>query len=410
MLKGLRIVDATSCAAASWAGAILADLGAEVVHLEHVDDGDPLRGVISGLGIFPAPGKRTPAQFDVLWEFENRNKRSLAIRLGHPRGQEVVHRLVRGADVFLTSILPSKRRGLGVDYETLAALNPRLIYGSLTGYGSYGQPSSRPAFDHTAFWARSGLMYALAEGRGELPWLRLATGDHTAGAILAGAIGFGLFHRERTGRGQSVEVSLFHVGLVAMAGDLESVWAYGACPARGPREHPRNPLANYYRASDGKWFLINMARSQEYWPSFCRALGQEELREDPRFDHAEGRSVHSKELVGRLDSIFATRPRHEWGEIFDAHDVVWAPVQTPEEASRDPQLPANELCYQVSHPVAGALPVLKPPFLFGKTPSRYHRAAPGLGQDTDEVLQEMSYDAQAIAALRKEGVVGPKNP
>ncbi|MBI4307692.1 MAG: CoA transferase [Chloroflexi bacterium] len=405
LLEGLRVIEATSYAAASWAGAILADLGAEVIHLEHTDHGDPLRGVIGGLGITPAPGKLTPQAFDVLWEFENRNKRSLSLRLSHPQGQEVVHRLVRTADVFLTNILPSKRAELGVDYATLAALSPRLIYASLTGYGDRGPLRDRTAFDHTAFWARSGLMHALVEGRGDLPWLRLATGDHMAGAILAGAIGFALFHRERTGQGQQVEVSLYHVGLAAMAIDLETVWAYGAYMPQGPREHPRDPLYNYYRCADQKWLLVSMARSQAYWPAFCRALGRPQLQDDPRFAHPEGRTANSKVLVELLDHIFATRPRDEWGRIFDEHDVVWAPVQTPEEAAQDPQLFANELCYQVRHPAAGALPVLKPPFLFSETPSRYHRAAPGLGQDTDAILQEIGYGPEEVAMLRQQGMV-----
>lgn len=405
VLEGVRVVDATSYAAASWAGAILADLGADVIHVEHTDQGDPLRGVIRGLGITPAPGKPTPADFDVLWELENRNKRSLAIRLSHPQGQDVVHRLVRTADIFLTNILPPKRGELGVTYEALASVNPRLIYGSLTGYGSRGPLSGRPAFDHTAFWARSGLMYALVEGKGELPWLRLATGDHMAGAILAGALGLALLHRERTGRGQQVEVSLFHVGLVAMMGDIESVWAYGSCPARGTRKHPRNPLANYYQGADGKWFLINMARSQESWPAFCKALGRPEFQDDPRFAHPGARFANGEVLVETLDRIFATRSRDEWGEIFDEHGLAWAPIYTPEEAAHDPQLLANDLCYPVNHPSAGPLPILKPPFLFSETPSKHHSPAPSLGQDTDAVLREAGYGPDDITALRRQRVV-----
>lgn len=405
ILEGIRVVEVATFVAAPWAGAILADLGADVVHLEHAEQGDPLRGMSANYGITPAPDKLTPDAFDVFWELENRNKRDLGIRLNHPKSRDVVQRLVQRADVFLSNLLPPRKTALGLDYETLSSLNPHLIYASMTGYGSRGPLRERPAFDHTAFWAQTGLMHALVEGRGELPWLRFGTGDHVAGAILAGAIGMALYHRERTGRGQHIDLSLFHTGLVAMAGELELQWAYGSVPLRGSRQCPRNPLANYYQASDGKWLLINMARSQDYWPILCQAIGHPELRDDPRFADAEARGVNSAELVQFLDGLFGSRTSEAWGKTLDEYGIPWAPIQTAADVGQDPQLHANEFCYHVDHPTAGPLPVVKPPFLFSETPPTYRRPAPNLGQDTDAILQELGYSADAIVAMRQEGAV-----
>ena len=213
-LKGIKVVELGIWIAGPAASAVLGDWGAEVLKIENPAGGDPVRGLMAmGLAFEPSVNPSL--------ELDNRNKRSVAVNVQTPEGSAVVRRLVRDADVFVTNVRRASVERAGLSYEHLRADNPRLIYASVSGYGTRGPEKDRVGFDYAAFWARAGAMATLGEPEGPPPTQRPAMGDHPAGLSLAGAVCAALYHRERTGEGQQVHLSLFHAGLWMMATDIE---------------------------------------------------------------------------------------------------------------------------------------------------------------------------------------------
>lgn len=405
LLEGIRVVDVSSYVAAPAGAAILADLGADVIHVEALG-GDPFRSLTIFTGLQPAPGRATPEQINSGFELDNRNKRSIAVALGTAAGREIVADLVRSADVFVTNVLPERLTALKLDYNDLRPLNPRLIYAALSGYGVKNEEKDRRAFDHTAFWARAGLMETISEGAEEKPYLRAGMGDQTAGMALAGAVGLALFSREKTGEGQRVDLSLFRTGLWVMGQEIQRQLTYGATVPHGPRVEPVNPMTNYYRAGDGKWLMIHMSFTEKFWPRLCETIGRPDLIGDERFATHSARAAHNRELVRELDQAFAAASRSEWGRRLDDLGVVWSPIQTLEEVEQDPLLEQESLVFETTHPATGQpYRVLKNPYVFEKYPVQFRSLAPRLGEHTDEVLGQIGYSVDKIAALRQEGVV-----
>ena len=405
LLEGIRVIDVSSYVAAPAGAAILADLGADVIHVEPLN-GDPFRSLTILHGLGGAPGRPTTEQINAGWELDNRNKRSIAVGLNSATGRDVVYDLIRSGDVFITNLLPERRTALKLEYEDLRAINPRLVYASLTGYGPNSEERNRRAFDHTAFWARAGTMESLSEGSPEKPYQRSGMGDQTAGMALAGAIGLALFARERTGQGERIDISLFRTGLWVLGQEIQRQLTYGATVLHGPRTKPVNPMTNYYQAADGKWLMIHMAFTERFWPRLCETVGRPELIEDSRFRTHADRAANAEELVKVLDEIFASATREEWGRRLDALGVVWSPIQTLAEVEADPLLERESILYETVHPTTGQpYQVLGLPFTFQQHPAELRSVAPKLGEHTDAVLAELGYDAARIAELRGEGVV-----
>lgn len=398
-LQGVQVIELAQWVAAPGACAILADWGAEVVKVEP-PAGDALRGFMA-----LAASLSAPTSFNYFWEHDNRNKKSLVVDLKHPRGREIIYRLVGKADVLVSNLLPSRLRGFGLEYEALSQLNPRLVWANLTGYGRAGPEGERKGFDYAAFWARAGIMGMLGEPEG-LPYpQRPGLGDHMASMLLAGAIAAALFNREHTGQGQAVDVSLFNTGVWAMAMDISGVLITGQEPPKVSRRQAGNPLFNYYRTSDGRWLQLAMIQSDVYWPAFCRALSREDWQEDPRFRSHALRRENSAQLIALLDGVFATRPLKGWGERLDGEGLIWAPAQTLLEVTQDPQAQAAGFFTPVSHPTAGEIRLVRSPAKFSATPASIHHPAPELGQHTEEVLLEAGYSWEDIASLKEAGVI-----
>ncbi len=396
-LHGIKVVEMGIWVAGPATSAVLGDWGAEVTKIENPTGGDPVRGLMAmGLGFEPPVNPSL--------ELDNRNKRSVAVNVQTPEGSAVVRRLLRDADVFVTNVRRAGLERAGLSYESVRQDNPRLIYASLSGYGTHGPEKDRAAFDYAAFWARAGAMASLGEPEGPPPTQRPAMGDHPAGLSLAGAICAALFHRERTGEGQEVHLSLFQAGLWMMATDIQVCLITGLGSAPTGRAVP-NPLWNHYRAKDERWFHLVMLQPDRYWSRFCQAIERPELEKDPRYETVFTRARHSLELITLLDGIFATKTRSEWGDVFDRYDLVWGPVQSVAEVVHDPQARALGAFATVAHRT-GDIEVVRTPVEFGSTPATIRHGAPELGQHTEEVLLENGYSWEDIAALKEKGAIG----
>ena len=398
-LKGVRVVEMGVFVAGPAATAVLADWGAEVIKIENPAGGDPIRALMA-MGIVPFEPAINPAL-----ELDNRNKRSVTIDVQNPAGKELARKLIASADVFLSNLRPAALRRAGLSWDDLRSLNPRLVYAGLSGYGTRGPDKDRAAFDYAAWWARSGAMASLAMPDGPPPSQRPAMGDHQAGLALAGAVAAALFHREKTGEGQELHLSLYQMGLWMMASDLQACLVTGMGHVPTGRLVP-NPLWNHYRAGDDRWFHLVMIQADRYWGRFCAAIGRPELETEERFCSIVSRAQNAAALIGMLDEVFATRPRSEWAEIFDRHDLIWAPVQTVREVVDDPQAAALEAFAKLPHRSGQEIRVVKTPVEFGATPAEVRHGAPELGEHTEEVLLEMGYGWEEIASLREKGALG----
>jgi crotonobetainyl-CoA:carnitine CoA-transferase CaiB-like acyl-CoA transferase len=398
-LSGIKVVEMGVFVAGPAAAAVLGDWGAEVVKIENPAGGDPIRALVS-LGLMLVEPDVNPAL-----ELENRNKRSVAIDITKPQGRDVVLRMLRDADVFVSNLRAPALARAGLSYEDVKKVNPRIIYATLNGYGTRGPDKDRAAFDYAAFWARTGAMGSLGEPGRPPPTQRPAMGDHPAGLQLAGAVSAALFHRERTGEGQAIHLSLFQSGLWMMASDIQVALILGVGYEPTGRLVP-NPLWNHYQAKDGKWFHLVMPQADRFWARFCEAIGEPELAKNEAYDGTVKRMRHAKELIDKFDRIFATKTRDEWAQLFDRYELIWGPVQTVLEASRDPQALALEMYQKIRHRSGQEISLVKSPVEFSATPASIRHGAPELGEHTEEVLLEIGYGWDDIAKLRENGALG----
>jgi crotonobetainyl-CoA:carnitine CoA-transferase CaiB-like acyl-CoA transferase len=398
-LEGVRVIELGVWVAGPGAGGLLADWGADVVKIEP-PSGDPARQFQAMLG--------ADVPFNPPFELDNRGKRSIAIDLATTDGLAVAADLIAGSDVFLTNVRLAGLARLGLDYATLLARHPRLIYAAVTGYGLDGPDKDRAAYDIAAFWARSGLVSLLTPPGGVPPFQRGGMGDHSAAMSTAAGISAALFARTRSGEGQLVSTSLLRQGVYTIGFDLNIALRFGVALAVATRDAMGNPMINSYLDSDGRWFWLVGLEGDRHWPDLVRAVGHPEWIEDPRFATGNGRRKNCQELISLLDGIFATRSRTEWGEILDAHNVWWAPVQTTEELLADPQAWAAGAFVEVPDISSGAestATMIASPVDFAGTPWAPRCMPPTIGQHTDEVLTEVGRSTTAIAGLRQSGAV-----
>ena len=398
-LEGVRVLELAHWVAIPAATAILSDWGAEVIKVEDPRGGDAARGLM-GMGIYPFQLEVSPS-----FEVDNRNKRSMSVNLQEEKGREIVYLLAKKADVFATNFEPSLLRRFSMEYETLRPLNPALIYVSLTGYGPRGPDRDRPGYDFSAYWARSGIMAILGEPQGPPTAARPGIGDHATSLAVAAAVSAALFARQRTGRGQRIDMALLQCALWQVAIDVQAALLGETEVARVSRKAVGNPLGNHYQAGDGRWLQLIMPQADRYWASFCQAIGRQELEQDPRFSSLEKRRENSPALIAILDEVFATKTRPEWGGLLDAHGCVWGVVQTVREIASDPQVLENQFLTPVEHPRLGKIRLVSSPGRFSETPSAIRAPAPEAGQHTEEVLVELGYSWEDIAQLKDAGAI-----
>ena len=399
-LEGIRVLEVANWVAAPVAAMLLGDLGASVIKVE------PPRGDVSRGNVETGPKLSAPPTAGPSFQLNNRNKRGICVNLDHPDGRALVHSLAREADVFLTNLTPKRAARFELLYDSIRALNPRIVYAGVNAYGANGPERDRLGFDYTAFWARSGIMSLVGDRDGPPVVTRPGFGDHTTAIVLAYGIMVALYERERTGKGQEIQASLLNTGMWALGSDLQSALAGRPHLPRHARVEPRNPLSNPYQTKDGRWIHFQMGAADRYWAGFCAALELGDAREDPRYQSLALRQEHSAELVRQIDAAMAKRTRDEWGPILDQQNLVWSPVQSVDEVIADPQVSANGYVTEIDHPTLGRLRTLATPIRFSESRVEARGPAPELGQHTEEVLIERGCTWEEIERLRQAGAIG----
>jgi crotonobetainyl-CoA:carnitine CoA-transferase CaiB-like acyl-CoA transferase len=393
IFAGLRVIDCASWIAGPAAATILSDFGAEVIKIEPPGAGDPWRASP------PVPGKTV----DYWWQLTARNKRSLAIDLKHPEGLAVLHRLLGTTDVFITNFPLPVRARLKIAAADLLAINPRLVYGSMTAYGETGEEADRTGFDATAYWARSGLMdMVTATAETEPARSMPGMGDHPTGTALYAAIVTALYRREKTGLGGVAQTSLLQNGLWANGCFVQTRLFGEHVVHRPPRTEAPSALANHYRCRDGRWFLMALHNEARQLASFLKAIEAEHLAQDPRFATAPERRANARALTAILDDIFARRDLAEWRPILEKAGVTFGAVFSVNEAADDRQ--AREIGALVPFADGAGLTVSSPFDLDGATKVAARRA-PAVGQHSEPVLHDAGYTADEIARLKALGVL-----
>ena len=381
-LAGIRVIEVAHYVAVPAAGAMLADLGADVVKVE-LPHGEVYRHGRPSISGYDSDFPENPP-----FHMDNRGKRSIALDLTRPEARDALLRLIDRADVFITNLLPGRRAKYGVDHKSLLARKPSLLIGAITGYGNGGAEADWPAFDYTAYWARSGMMDIMHDEGVPPSMQRPAVGDHAAAMSLVCGLLAALRMRDATGRGHYVDVSLLQTGFYILGTDVANALVTRAPPRRHNRKAAPNPLWNSYPVAGDRWLLLVMIEADRYWPRFCAAIGRRDLVDDDRFADAWKRHGHCRELVSELETTFATRTLEEWRPRLDAADLIWSPVNRVEEAIFDEQARAMGIFYEVEHGRAGPFETVGPPFRIEGTEIGARKAAPALHADAREILAE----------------------
>lgn len=400
-LKGIRVIDWTIWQQGPVATTMLADLGAEVIKLEERERGDP------GRGIFAVAGQSTDRSGrNFYFEANNRHKKSIALDLKRHEAREIVYRLAAKSDVFVQNFRKGVGKRLGLDYESLRAHNPRLIYANASGYGPEGPDSGEPSFDYLG-QARSGIMNAIGAPGSEPSYIFGGIADQMGAIMLAYGVLGALLSRERYGVGQTVDAS--HLGsMIALQGLNVSARTFmGMELARNSRAEAFNPLWNHYRCADGKWLCLGMLQSDRYWKDFCRVMGLERLADDPRFATLIDRGANAETLIEILDGVFATKSRDEWlRKLREEGDFIATVVNTIDDLPDDPQVVANEYVVDYEHPKIGPTKIVGVPLKFSATPGNPYGRAPELGEHTEEILVGLlGYGWDEVHQLREQQVI-----
>ncbi len=391
VLEGIRVLDLTVWQQGTYASTMLADMGADVIKIEGPDQPDPGRGFM---------GSR---EFNPYFQTHNRGKRAIALDLRHPRGKEVFLRLAGSADVFLNNLRVGAVERLGLDYETLSRVNPRIICAHASAYGRLGPDAELGSFDILA-QARGGMMALNGDPEGPPLPVPIPIADQVGAIIIAYGIVLALLHRERSGEGQEVDASLLGGQLALQSFNITNYLQTGHPPPRRPRG-AFGPLWNTYRCGDGKYLSLAILE-ERWWPDFCRAIGRPELEHDPDYDTARSRIRNQDKLTAILDELFAQKPAQEWLRRLYERRLMAAPVQDYQELCQDPQVLANGYIEEVGHPDREPVRMVAVPARLSKTPGRVRGLAPDFGEHTREVLLESGFPQAEIDRLQEEGVIG----
>lgn len=388
-LDGIRILDFTRYQQGPYATVLLSDLGADVIKVEERTNGDLGRS----LGL-------QPDGWCTYFEAHNRNKRSITVDTRQPEGREIMYRLVKDMDVVTDNFRPGVMKKLGLDYDSLCAINPRIITASASGFGPLGDKAGEPSFDVIG-QGMGGIMVNQGGGPGEPPrGLMGGLADQVGAMVFALGISSALVARERTGIGQHVDASLLgsQVALQAM-----QVQGYLRTGRQGKTPQRSNPIFAHYPCSDGNWLTLGVL-DPKWWPKLCRVIAREDLITDPRFD-AHGRMANREALIEELESAFLKRPRHEWLPLLKEADVPCGPVNDYAAVVEEHQVVANKYVTTMEHPHFGEIRVVGSPISMSKMDTGPRFPAPQLGEHTEEVLLEFGYTWDDIERMKNSATI-----
>jgi Predicted acyl-CoA transferases/carnitine dehydratase len=399
-LSGLRILDLTRVLAGPSCTQILGDLGADVIKIERPGAGDDSRRF--GPPWLPGADGADTAE-STYFLSANRNKRSVTIDIAKPAGQALIRRLLSGCDVLVENFKVGDLDRYGLSYARLRDEFPRLVYCSITGFGQTGPYAGRGGYDFLA-QGMGGMMSLTGEPDGEPVRVGIGNADLLTGAYAAIGILAALRHRDRTGRGQHVDMALLDCQLAWMSYEAQKYLVTGAEPARVGNGHPNIVPYNVFRAADGH--LILAVGNDAQFVRFCAFAGRPDLAEDERFRTNAGRVRHRDILVPLIQDIVVAHPRRHWLDGLEALQVPAGPVNSLAEAFADPQVQARGMTVTLPHPQAPALPLVASPLRLSDSPPDYRHAPPLLGQHTDEALRDLlGLDPADLARLRDDGVI-----
>ncbi len=396
ILDGIKVVEMGQFIFVPYAAVHLADLGADVIKLENPAGGDPQRNT--------KHAHLPQGDFNFMFEQNNRGKKSLAINVNTPEGQQVAHRLIAQTDVFLTNFQVPTLQRMHMDYDTLAQVNPRLIYALGTGYGLKGPDKDLGAFDYGIF-ARSGLMASFGEEGTPLVQCQPGMGDHISAMNICAAIGMALYYRSQTGKGQFVHASLLGSMLDAGSLSLQSALATGQEVKRKKRSLSGNPLCNSYADKTGEWFQLSSKQPDRNWHDFCEALGLQHIENDPRYRDTAAREHNCEQLIALLDKKFATMTVDEIAAAFKGKTVHWSRAYTYGMVAKDPQALDNEYIVESPHPKVGKYKNFGCPWQFSAAPPEVHAGTPELGEQNEEILLSLGYTWDDIIKLKEKDIL-----
>jgi crotonobetainyl-CoA:carnitine CoA-transferase CaiB-like acyl-CoA transferase len=402
LLDGVKIIAFDQVVALPATTAVLADWGAEVIKVEPLW-GDWQRSLVS-FNRTPLIIKNDIGEIELHFEFLNRSKKSVALNLRTPKGLEVMDRLLKDADVFVTNYSIDVLEKFKLTYSDLKDKFPGLIHCLLTGYGTKGTKARDRGYDYVAAWSYGGPMGLVTADPNNPPAIqRPGMMDMVASTHMTGGICAALYYRQKTGHGQALELSLYHTAVLTLGLDTQ-VALFGQSPRVWDRVRMPNPMYNSYMSKDGKWFMM-VHPNQEYWIPFCKAIGRIEWIDDARYATMESRAENCEEIIALLDELFATRTWAEWDKRFRENDLIVSANQTISEILKDEQAIVNNFFTDIDHPVTGKARLLNSPLQFSETPAKIKSVAPQVGADTEEILLKIGFNWEEIAQLKKQGVV-----
>jgi len=392
LLSGIRVIDCGTYIAGPAAAAVMSDFGAEVIKIERPPMGDPYR-YLSRVPLMPV------SEHLYCWILDDRNKKSLALNLGDDSAREVLLKLVATADVFITNYQPSLVQKFRLGFEELSAVNDRLIYAHVTGYGEAGDEAEKPGYDITAYWARSGLMGFMHNAASEPCQSPAGFGDHPTSMTVFGGIMMGLYRRGITGKGMKVSTSLMANGAWSNACSIQAALVGAKFHPRWTRKTSPNPTVNHYVTRDQKRFITCCLDPSKDWANLCRSLGRADLIEDERFRTPQARSANAAALIAIIDEIVGSKDMREWVHIFRENDVIWGAVPDNADLPSDPQMEANGVFAEISP----GLRTVSSPLNFAGVEKVKPSMAPEVGEHTLQILESLGYTQQTIQELIEKG-------